>query len=140
MSLKPQTTRHRILGILTNESNSNSNNQRGNYQLVFSDTPGMLSPAYKLQETMQDTVSACIHTYIHTMLYIVCLSTDSRSSRRCRCDSASHRCLRRAFGRWTSDAEVENLIYRATFKNRNFISTNWQKRKSPKCCFNQTPN
>ena len=43
-------------------SNSSSNNQRGNYQLVFSDTPGMLSPAYKLQETMQDTVSACIHT------------------------------------------------------------------------------
>jgi GTPase Era involved in 16S rRNA processing len=27
------------------------------YQLVFSDTPGMLSPAYKLQEVMQSTVS-----------------------------------------------------------------------------------
>lgn len=27
------------------------------YQLVFSDTPGMLAPAYKLQEVMQSTVS-----------------------------------------------------------------------------------
>lgn len=39
--------RHRILGILTEPTQ---------YQLVFSDTPGMLTPAYKLQETMQETV------------------------------------------------------------------------------------
>lgn len=44
---KPQTTRHRILGILSDPS----------YQLVFSDTPGMLKgPSYKLQESMQKTV------------------------------------------------------------------------------------
>ncbi|KAJ1407850.1 GTP-binding protein era, partial [Ochromonadaceae sp. CCMP2298] len=42
ISPKPQTTRHRILG--------------GGYQLVFSDTPGMLAPAYRLQEAMQETV------------------------------------------------------------------------------------
>ncbi len=39
---KAQTTRHRIMGIVnTNE-----------YQIVFSDTPGVLKPKYKLQESM----------------------------------------------------------------------------------------
>jgi len=39
---KAQTTRHRIHGIVNTED----------YQIVFSDTPGILAPAYKLQETM----------------------------------------------------------------------------------------
>lgn len=39
---KAQTTRHRIMGILNGE----------NYQIVFSDTPGMVNPHYKLQESM----------------------------------------------------------------------------------------
>ena len=39
---KSQTTRHRILGIVNGED----------YQIVFSDTPGVLKPAYKLQESM----------------------------------------------------------------------------------------
>ncbi|MCW3807096.1 GTPase Era [Plebeiibacterium marinum] len=39
---KAQTTRHRILGIVNDE----------NYQIVFSDTPGVLKPNYKLQESM----------------------------------------------------------------------------------------
>ncbi len=41
---KAQTTRHRILGILNGED----------YQIVFSDTPGVLKPNYKLQEQMLD--------------------------------------------------------------------------------------
>ncbi len=44
---KAQTTRHRILGILNDE----------NYQIVFSDTPGIINPAYQLQEKMMDWVS-----------------------------------------------------------------------------------
>lgn len=39
---KAQTTRHRIMGIVNNPD----------YQIVFSDTPGVLSPKYKLQESM----------------------------------------------------------------------------------------
>ena len=39
---KAQTTRHRILGIVNTEE----------YQIVYSDTPGVLRPNYKLQETM----------------------------------------------------------------------------------------
>lgn len=39
---KAQTTRHRIMGIVNTPD----------YQIVFSDTPGVLAPKYKLQETM----------------------------------------------------------------------------------------
>jgi GTP-binding protein Era len=39
---KAQTTRHRIMGIVNTAE----------YQIVFSDTPGVLSPKYKLQESM----------------------------------------------------------------------------------------
>ena len=43
---KAQTTRHRILGI------ANGNN----YQLVFSDTPGVIKPAYEMQNLMMKFV------------------------------------------------------------------------------------
>ena len=45
---KAQTTRHRILGILNKK----------NYQIVFSDTPGIIQPAYKLQESMMNFVQS----------------------------------------------------------------------------------
>ena len=44
---KAQTTRHRILGILNGE----------NYQMVFSDTPGIIIPAYKLHQSMMKVVN-----------------------------------------------------------------------------------
>ena len=43
---KAQTTRHRILGILNEDS----------FQIVFSDTPGVLNPSYTLQENMMSFV------------------------------------------------------------------------------------
>jgi GTP-binding protein Era len=43
---KAQTTRHRILGILNGED----------FQIILSDTPGIIKPAYELQEAMMDVV------------------------------------------------------------------------------------
>lgn len=43
---KAQTTRHRIMGIVSGED----------YQIVFSDTPGIIKPLYKLQEKMMQFV------------------------------------------------------------------------------------
>lgn len=48
ISPKAQTTRHRIFGILN----------KPNYQLVFSDTPGVIKPAYALQESMMTFVKS----------------------------------------------------------------------------------
>lgn len=47
---KAQTTRHRILGMAIHK----------NCQLVFSDTPGIIEPKYKLQEFMMDSVSGSL--------------------------------------------------------------------------------
>lgn len=46
ITAKAQTTRHRIMGILNTEE----------YQVVFSDTPGIIQPNYKLQERMMHAV------------------------------------------------------------------------------------
>lgn len=47
---KPQTTRKRILGILSDK----------NYQIVFLDTPGILTPAYLLQEKMMEEIDVSV--------------------------------------------------------------------------------
>lgn len=60
---KAQTTRHRIKGILNDE----------NYQVVFSDTPGILEPHYLLQEKMMDFVTESLKD-ADAVLYISDLS------------------------------------------------------------------
>jgi GTP-binding protein Era len=50
VTAKAQTTRHRILGIVNEED----------YQIVFSDTPGVINAAYKLHENMMDYVNASL--------------------------------------------------------------------------------
>ncbi|HCT29765.1 MAG TPA: GTPase Era [Bacteroidales bacterium] len=47
---KAQTTRHRIMGIVNGDD----------YQIVYSDTPGVLRPAYKLQESMMRFVESAL--------------------------------------------------------------------------------
>lgn len=45
---KAQTTRHRILGIVNGDD----------FQVILSDTPGIIKPAYELQESMMDFVKS----------------------------------------------------------------------------------
>lgn len=54
ITAKAQTTRHRIMGIL----NGTHNGQE--FQLVYSDTPGIIKPLYKLQESMMSFVRGSI--------------------------------------------------------------------------------
>ncbi len=50
VSPKVQTTRHRIKGIISEPE----------YQVIFSDTPGIIEPKYKLQEKMMDAVKSAL--------------------------------------------------------------------------------
>ena len=50
ITAKAQTTRHRILGIVNHDD----------YQIVFSDTPGIIKPAYELQSSMMDFVKSAL--------------------------------------------------------------------------------
>lgn len=50
VTAKAQTTRHRIMGIVNGDD----------YQMVFSDTPGILKPSYMLQQSMLDFVDGAI--------------------------------------------------------------------------------
>ncbi len=50
VTAKAQTTRHRIMGIVNGDD----------YQIVFSDTPGILKPSYELQEAMMNFVDTAI--------------------------------------------------------------------------------
>jgi GTP-binding protein Era len=50
VTAKAQTTRHRIMGIVNSDD----------FQIVYSDTPGILKPNYRLQESMMDFVDTAI--------------------------------------------------------------------------------
>lgn len=56
---KSQTTRHRILGIVNGED----------FQIVYSDTPGVLKPAYKLQESMMKFSNSALND-ADVLLYV----------------------------------------------------------------------
>lgn len=56
---KAQTTRHRIMGIVSGDD----------FQIVYSDTPGILKPAYKLQESMMKFVTGAL-TDADVILYV----------------------------------------------------------------------
>jgi len=57
---KAQTTRHRILGIVNGDD----------FQAVFSDTPGIINPAYELQESMMDFVKTAFED-ADVLIYMV---------------------------------------------------------------------
>ena len=56
---KAQTTRHRITGIVNTDD----------YQIVFSDTPGVLKPNYKMQEAMREFSEGAL-TDADVLLYV----------------------------------------------------------------------
>ena len=56
---KAQTTRHRIMGIVSGDD----------FQIVYSDTPGILKPTYKLQESMMKFVTGAL-TDADVILYV----------------------------------------------------------------------
>lgn len=57
---KAQTTRHRILGVVNGED----------FQVVFSDTPGIIKPAYELQSSMMNFVKSAFED-ADILLYMV---------------------------------------------------------------------
>lgn len=59
ISPKAQTTRHRIMGIVNGDD----------FQIVYSDTPGILNPKYRLQETMMHFVEGAL-TDADLILYV----------------------------------------------------------------------
>jgi GTPase len=60
---KVQTTRHRIMGIVNGDD----------FQIVYSDTPGILKPKYKLQESMMGFVETAL-TDADIILYVTDIS------------------------------------------------------------------
>ena len=60
VSPKVQTTRHRIKGILTEKE----------YQIIFSDTPGIIEPRYKLHEKMMLAVKSALEDADLAMLMV----------------------------------------------------------------------
>lgn len=65
VSPKVQTTRHRIKGILTTDE----------YQIIFSDTPGIIEPKYKLHEKMMHAVKSALED-ADLALFIVDIKDD----------------------------------------------------------------
>ena len=57
---KAQTTRHRIFGIVNGDD----------FQVVFSDTPGIIKPAYELQESMMGFVKSALED-ADILLYMI---------------------------------------------------------------------
>ena len=74
---KAQTTRHRIVGIVNNE----------NYQIVFSDTPGIIQPNYNLQTSMMKFVRSAFQD-ADVFLYMVEIGEKSLK------DSSFFECLK----------------------------------------------
>ncbi len=60
ITAKAQTTRHRILGIRNSDD----------YQLILSDTPGIIDPVYKLQESMMEAMQT-VFDDADVLIYLV---------------------------------------------------------------------
>lgn len=68
---KAQTTRHRIMGIVNGDD----------FQIVYSDTPGVLQPKYKLQESMLKFSTSAL-TDADVLLYVTDVFEDMKANER----------------------------------------------------------
>src|SRR5437867_2700713 len=65
---KPQTTRHKILAILSRDS----------YQIIFLDTPGILKPVYMLHKAMMESSKSAINDADLILYMIDCSASRAR--------------------------------------------------------------
>ena len=105
---KAQTTRHRIMGIVNGED----------FQIVYSDTPGILKPAYKLQESMMNFVHGAVDD-ADVILYVT--DTVEQSDRQ---ETIVERINRSGI----PTIVVINKIDLTTPDKLETLATNWQNR------------
>lgn len=105
---KAQTTRHRIMGIVNGED----------FQIVYSDTPGILKPAYKLQESMMNFVTSAVDD-ADVILYVTDTVEDST-----RQENIIERIIRSGI----PTIVVINKLDLTTPDKLEAIATRWQER------------
>ena len=106
---KAQTTRHRIMGIVNGED----------FQIVYSDTPGILKPNYRLQESMMRSVSGAISD-ADVILYV----TDVREQG----DAASDQMVERVAASGIPTILVINKIDLTTPEELDALAEMWRTR------------
>lgn len=105
---KAQTTRHRIMGIVNGDD----------FQIVYSDTPGILKPAYKLQESMMNFVQGAVDD-ADVILYVT--DTVEQSDR-------SEAIIERINRSGIPTIVVINKIDLTTPQQLEILATQWQER------------
>ena len=105
---KAQTTRHRIMGIVNGED----------FQIVYSDTPGILKPAYKLQESMMNFVQGAVDD-ADVILYVT--DTVEQSDR-------SQNIIDRINNSGIPTIVVINKIDLTTPEQLDVLASQWQER------------
>ena len=112
---KAQTTRHRIMGIVNGE----------NFQIVYSDTPGVLTPNYKMQEYMMNYVESALGDS-DVLLYVV----------ECRETHFNEQVIERIIKSHTPVILIINKIDLATEEIISATRNHWENVLHPKkiCC------
>lgn len=121
---KAQTTRHRILGIVNGED----------FQIVYSDTPGIIVPQYKLQEGMMTFVGSAL-TDADILLLVVDLTDDKPIERKSydriltskvpvlillnKMDTVSGEGLERSAEKWKREFPDATMIPMSALKKKN---------------------
>ncbi len=109
ITAKAQTTRHRIAGILNGD----------HFQIVYSDTPGFLTPRYALQQSMMRAVQGALAD-ADVLLWVVDVRDQALPALRLpqvpvllllnKVDLVDEPAAQAAVRRWTAEAPVEEVI------------------------------